>query len=138
MLLMFDRWRKLLKSFYNPKTNKYDISKIPDIYDSIKYDAIHNRELDLEYEGVFKVAHKLAEVVIPSEYVSPLLGPSPWTPQPLAASSIAALNAPRLIFVSHLCRSGRSGTASPARTRSRSGPRSAAPCWARSFSTWTT
>mmetsp|Transcript_36118 Transcript_36118/g.91148 ORF Transcript_36118/g.91148 Transcript_36118/m.91148 type:complete len:1152 (-) Transcript_36118:379-3834(-) len=68
MLLMFDRWRKLLKSFYNPKTNKYDISKIPDIYDSIKYDAIHNRELDLEYEGVFKVAHKLAEVVIPSEY----------------------------------------------------------------------
>lgn len=35
-LLMFDRWRKLLKSFYNEKkkgtTGAFDISKIPDIY----------------------------------------------------------------------------------------------------------
>jgi len=68
MLLMFDRWRKLLKSFYNSKTDKFDISKIPDIYDSVKYDAIHNRELGLEYEELFEVAHELAVVLIPSEY----------------------------------------------------------------------
>jgi inositol hexakisphosphate/diphosphoinositol-pentakisphosphate kinase len=67
MLLMFDRWRKLLKSFYNSKTDKFDISKIPDIYDSVKYDAIHNRELGLEYEELFEVAHELAVVLIPSE-----------------------------------------------------------------------
>lgn len=64
---MFDRWRKLLKSFYNPKTSKFDISKIPDIYDSIKYDAIHNSELGLDYKEIYDTAYKLAVIVIPCE-----------------------------------------------------------------------
>mmetsp|Transcript_39332 Transcript_39332/g.111414 ORF Transcript_39332/g.111414 Transcript_39332/m.111414 type:complete len:1167 (-) Transcript_39332:153-3653(-) len=68
ILLMFDRWRKLLKSFYNPKTEKFDISKIPDLYDSIKYDAIHNSELGLDYKDIYDTVQKLATVVIPSEY----------------------------------------------------------------------
>jgi hypothetical protein len=41
------RWRKLLKSFYNEKKQQFDISKVPDIYDSAKYDAIHNSHLQL-------------------------------------------------------------------------------------------
>jgi hypothetical protein len=49
MLLRFllARWRKLLKSFYNEKKQQFDISKVPDIYDSAKYDAIHNSHLQL-------------------------------------------------------------------------------------------
>ena len=35
--------RKLLKAFHNEKKQQFDISKVPDIYDSAKYDAIHNR-----------------------------------------------------------------------------------------------
>lgn len=47
VLCLCCRWRKLLKSFYNEKKQQFDISKVPDIYDSAKYDAIHNSHLDL-------------------------------------------------------------------------------------------
>lgn len=52
MLMMYDRWRKLLRSFYNKKDDTFDISKVPDIYDSAKYDCIHNKHLDLDYHQV--------------------------------------------------------------------------------------
>lgn len=39
------RWDKLAKDFLNRKKRKFDISKIPDIYDCVKYDVLHNREL---------------------------------------------------------------------------------------------
>ncbi|GFR40431.1 hypothetical protein Agub_g1005 [Astrephomene gubernaculifera] len=69
MLLMFDRWHKLLKSFYNEKKDRFDISKVPDIYDSAKYDAIHNAHLGLEaLQELYIVAKLLADVVIPCEY----------------------------------------------------------------------
>ena len=40
--LMISRWSKLLKDF-RLKNGKFDISKVPDIYDCIKYDLQHNR-----------------------------------------------------------------------------------------------
>ena len=52
MLMMYDRWRKLLHSFYSKKDATFDISKIPDIYDSAKYDCIHNKHLGLDYTKV--------------------------------------------------------------------------------------
>ncbi|KAK9799737.1 hypothetical protein WJX73_006464 [Symbiochloris irregularis] len=68
LLLMFDRWRKLLKAFYSEKKKQFDISKVPDIYDSAKYDAIHNSELDLEIEPLYRTAKQAADAVIPNEY----------------------------------------------------------------------
>lgn len=44
LLLMLKRWRKLEKDF-KKKDNSYDISKIPDIWDNIKYDVLHNPHL---------------------------------------------------------------------------------------------
>jgi hypothetical protein len=38
---MFKRWRKLEKDFLR-KDDSFDISKIPDITDNIKYDILHN------------------------------------------------------------------------------------------------
>ncbi|KAK9917336.1 hypothetical protein WJX75_003277 [Coccomyxa subellipsoidea] len=68
LLLMFDRWRKLLKAFYSDKKQQFDISKVPDIYDSAKYDAIHNSELGLTLKPLYMVAKQLADCVIPNEY----------------------------------------------------------------------
>ncbi|CAL8465105.1 g4640 [Coccomyxa elongata] len=68
LLLMFDRWRKLLKAFYSEKKQQFDISKVPDIYDSAKYDAIHNSELGLDLKPLYTVAKQLADCVIPNEY----------------------------------------------------------------------
>ncbi len=56
LLLMFDRWRKLLKGFFDSKKKVFDISKVPDIYDSAKYDAIHNSELGLNVESLYLVS----------------------------------------------------------------------------------
>ncbi|EFN57696.1 hypothetical protein CHLNCDRAFT_57228 [Chlorella variabilis] len=68
LLLVFDRWRKLAKAFYNEKKNQFDISKVPDIYDAAKYDAIHNQNLGLDLRPVYSTARALAAAVIPNEY----------------------------------------------------------------------
>ena len=39
--LMRHRWEKLEKDFSSGE--EFDISLIPDIYDSVKYDYVHNR-----------------------------------------------------------------------------------------------
>ncbi|XP_055304490.1 inositol hexakisphosphate and diphosphoinositol-pentakisphosphate kinase isoform X16 [Sitodiplosis mosellana] len=67
--LMLRRWGKIEKDFYSTK-NKFDISKIPDIYDCIKYDLQHNQHT-LQYEQaeeLYLYAKYLADIVIPQEY----------------------------------------------------------------------
>ena len=44
LLLMFKRWKKLERDFKR-KDGTFDISKIPDICDNIKYDILHNPNL---------------------------------------------------------------------------------------------
>ncbi|CAN6322971.1 unnamed protein product [Urochloa humidicola] len=68
-LLMFARWRKLERDLYNERKDRFDITQIPDVYDSCKYDLLHNAHLDLKgLEELFKVAQTLADGVIPNEY----------------------------------------------------------------------
>uniref|UniRef100_A0A1X7UU03 Inositol hexakisphosphate and diphosphoinositol-pentakisphosphate kinase n=1 Tax=Amphimedon queenslandica TaxID=400682 RepID=A0A1X7UU03_AMPQE len=66
--LAISRWKKLEKDFVL-SNGKFDISKIPDIYDCIKYDLQHNRILELS-DGVslYKAVSNLADIVIPLEY----------------------------------------------------------------------
>ena len=42
---MYRRWNALLKSFYNSKKNTYDISKVTDLADQLKFDLVHNSSL---------------------------------------------------------------------------------------------
>ncbi|XP_078539418.1 inositol hexakisphosphate and diphosphoinositol-pentakisphosphate kinase 1 isoform X5 [Lissotriton helveticus] len=66
--LMLQRWTKLERDF-RMKNGRYDISKIPDIYDCIKYDVQHNSALKLEgTEELFKLSKALADMIIPQEY----------------------------------------------------------------------
>ncbi|XP_050221931.1 inositol hexakisphosphate and diphosphoinositol-pentakisphosphate kinase VIP2-like isoform X2 [Mercurialis annua] len=68
-LLMFARWRKLERDLYNERKDRFDITQIPDVYDSCKYDLLHNAHLNLEgLDELFKVAQLLADGVIPNEY----------------------------------------------------------------------
>ena len=63
--LMARRWGKLEKDFQAKGT--FDISKIPDIYDCIKYDIQHNSHglaFD-QAEELYMYAKHLADVVIP-------------------------------------------------------------------------
>ncbi|XP_041089189.1 inositol hexakisphosphate and diphosphoinositol-pentakisphosphate kinase 2 [Polyodon spathula] len=66
--LMLRRWAKLEKDF-KMKNGRFDISKIPDIYDCIKYDVQHNSSLKLENTmELYRLSKALADIVIPQEY----------------------------------------------------------------------
>uniref|UniRef100_A0A8C2WD37 Inositol hexakisphosphate and diphosphoinositol-pentakisphosphate kinase n=1 Tax=Cyclopterus lumpus TaxID=8103 RepID=A0A8C2WD37_CYCLU len=66
--LMLQRWSKLERDF-RMKNGRYDISKIPDIYDCVKYDSQHNASLGLEDTlELFRLSRALADIVIPQEY----------------------------------------------------------------------
>ncbi|XP_076801745.1 inositol hexakisphosphate and diphosphoinositol-pentakisphosphate kinase 2-like isoform X2 [Clavelina lepadiformis] len=66
--IMLQRWTKLERDF-KIKQHMFDISKIPDIYDCIKYDLQHNSNLQLvNSTELYTISKTLADVVIPQEY----------------------------------------------------------------------
>ncbi|KAI6647990.1 Inositol hexakisphosphate and diphosphoinositol-pentakisphosphate kinase 1 isoform X12 [Oopsacas minuta] len=67
--MMIQRWQKLKKDFYDLKSNTFDISKIPDLYDCIKYDIMHNKEyLFKDAAKLHNKSKALADIIIPQEY----------------------------------------------------------------------
>ncbi|CAF4897167.1 unnamed protein product [Rotaria sp. Silwood1] len=68
--LCLRRWLKLGKEFYDTRKDKFNISKVPDIYDSIKYDLLHNKDiLQFPYaEDLYVCSKALADIVVPQEY----------------------------------------------------------------------
>ena len=70
--LMLRRWVKLEKDF-KTANGKFDISKIPDIYDNIKYDLQHNQKV-LQFddaEEMYRVAKTVADVIVPQVSLPP-------------------------------------------------------------------
>eukprot|EP00026_Physarum_polycephalum_P001326 Phypoly_transcript_01327.p1 GENE.Phypoly_transcript_01327~~Phypoly_transcript_01327.p1 ORF type:complete len:930 (+),score=150.02 Phypoly_transcript_01327:110-2791(+) len=65
---MLDRWRKLAHEFHQKE--KFDTRKVPDIYDCIKYDYLHNQEqLKLETAAaLYNAIRPLANFINPQEY----------------------------------------------------------------------
>jgi hypothetical protein len=69
--LMLDRWEKLNKDFLMKKENLFDLSKVPDVYDMIRYDILHNSRLQLNgMEELFKLSAALENSIVPQEYGS--------------------------------------------------------------------
>lgn len=66
--IMFKRWMKILTDFKKSET-LFDISKLPEICDNIKFDNLHNPELITEdrLELMDKISF-LCKVVTPLEY----------------------------------------------------------------------
>lgn len=66
---MLERWRKLQRDFFR-KDSSYDTRKLPDIYDCIKYDYLHNQnELSLENASeLYETIAPLASLINPQEY----------------------------------------------------------------------
>jgi inositol hexakisphosphate/diphosphoinositol-pentakisphosphate kinase len=57
---MFKRWAKLEKDF-KKKDGTYDISKLPDICDNIKFDILHNPGfIDPQKKKLFDLASLLS------------------------------------------------------------------------------
>jgi len=67
--LMADRWEKIFKDFYVTKTGSYDLSKVPDVYDMIRFDILHNSHLKLQgMNELFDLACAFENSVVPQEY----------------------------------------------------------------------
>ncbi|VEL38465.1 unnamed protein product [Protopolystoma xenopodis] len=68
--LLLRRWTKLEKDFRSDAHGGYDLSKISDIYDNIKYDVQHNSDILIESEAqdFFTCAKSLADIIVPQEY----------------------------------------------------------------------
>ncbi|XP_013386864.1 inositol hexakisphosphate and diphosphoinositol-pentakisphosphate kinase 2 isoform X1 [Lingula anatina] len=67
--LMQRRWGKLERDFHQ-RSGLFDISKLPDIYDCIKYDLQHNQEA-LQFdntEELYVCSKAMADLIIPQEY----------------------------------------------------------------------
>ncbi|RLN94184.1 hypothetical protein BBJ28_00017518 [Nothophytophthora sp. Chile5] len=67
--MMRERWAKLYRDFYVKKSDTYDLSKIPDIHDCIRYDAVHNSHLNLtEVRELLDISCALSHALVPQEY----------------------------------------------------------------------
>ncbi|XP_065648785.1 inositol hexakisphosphate and diphosphoinositol-pentakisphosphate kinase 2 isoform X4 [Hydra vulgaris] len=67
LVLMMHRWEKLQSDF--KIGDEFDMSLIPDIYDCVKYDYIHNISLNLKnLPELYADTKPLADIVIPQEY----------------------------------------------------------------------
>jgi len=69
MTLMLNRWVKLERELYSSKTEKFDLSKVPDVYDNIRYDALHNSHLGLkDTKELFERVKAFSDVIVPQEF----------------------------------------------------------------------
>ena len=47
----------------------YDLTKVPDVYDMVRYDVLHNSHVGLTgIEELLRLARDFADVVVPQEY----------------------------------------------------------------------
>ncbi|CAG8635069.1 2702_t:CDS:10 [Gigaspora margarita] len=80
-LLFKERWEKLFKDFCDVDRHMFDPSKISELYDSLKHDALHNRlfletifvdqngdKSTAEIKGLYQRAKILFDFVAPQEY----------------------------------------------------------------------
>lgn len=65
--MMEQRWKRLTHLFYDIKARTFDTTKIPDVFDYITYDAVHNQSAlkDNDLSRLFEKAEKLARFVVP-------------------------------------------------------------------------
>ncbi|KAL4488441.1 hypothetical protein ABPG72_013009 [Tetrahymena utriculariae] len=70
LILMYKRWRKLTVDLL--QNNIYNISKVPDVYDNIKYDYLHNRsillKIDPDISSLYEEAEMMSNFVVPNEF----------------------------------------------------------------------
>lgn len=67
--LMFERWDKLYRDFYSAKKETFDLSKIPDVYDCIKYDLLHNAYVSLKHgRDLLALVEAFASCYVAQEY----------------------------------------------------------------------
>jgi len=67
-ILCLKRWEKLCEDLWDKKRRNWNISKVPEIHDAVKYDLIHHKRLASGFAGLYAVSKRLSDVIVPREY----------------------------------------------------------------------
>ncbi|XXQ37278.1 Inositol hexakisphosphate and diphosphoinositol-pentakisphosphate kinase [Plasmodiophora brassicae] len=90
--LLLMRWKRMYKCLFDSSTGVWDVTKVPDIFDSALYDMLHNADRLPELKELLGPVHHnariLADFVVPQEF-----GISLDEKRSLAAMLSAPLNA---------------------------------------------
>mmetsp|Transcript_103871 Transcript_103871/g.294270 ORF Transcript_103871/g.294270 Transcript_103871/m.294270 type:complete len:1058 (+) Transcript_103871:42-3215(+) len=75
IVLICARWRKLKEELLDKKKNKWNISKVPEIFDGVKFDLLHHPWLaPTSFLPLYETAKKLNDVIVPHEYGCDMYG----------------------------------------------------------------
>lgn len=70
LLELTERWKFIHKRLYDPEEDSFDLSRIPDVHDNVRFDVLHNPHLGLTstLEKLYTLAKSMADTVVPQEY----------------------------------------------------------------------
>eukprot|EP00522_Entomoneis_paludosa_P001607 CAMPEP_0172471962 /NCGR_PEP_ID=MMETSP1065-20121228/68088_1 /TAXON_ID=265537 /ORGANISM="Amphiprora paludosa, Strain CCMP125" /LENGTH=1428 /DNA_ID=CAMNT_0013230077 /DNA_START=31 /DNA_END=4318 /DNA_ORIENTATION=- len=70
LLELTERWRFIYDRLYDPESDKFDLSRIPDVHDNVRFDVLHNPQMGLteSLQKLYNLAKEMADTVVPQEY----------------------------------------------------------------------